>query len=161
MHRPFLVSLGGHAIVFGLSAVRLFAVSIQTQGCSDSCRFVCNIGVHHRLAVLEVWFQRKTIRHWQVRQPGLKTAIHVQITSLVLYICSEHDRTELQVLSYLPTHTRMGSYIVGVLFGYFMYCVNGQRINAPKVVVWAHLNFPILTNRRRWSICRVLSSSVG
>lgn len=36
-------------------------------------------------------------------------------------------------ITYYPTHVRMGAWIVGILFGYFMHNIRGRRVVMPKV----------------------------
>lgn len=36
---------------------------------------------------------------------------------------------------YMPTHTRMGAWLVGVLLGYQMFKLRGKRANLSKVIL--------------------------
>lgn len=53
---------------------------------------------------------------------------------LICFSCySAADRTSKAHLTYYATHSRASAWIVGLIFGYILFCLNGRRIAISKV----------------------------
>lgn len=50
------------------------------------------------------------------------------------YRCSGAERTSKLHHTYYATHSRMGAWMVGILFGYCLNCLNGRKVSMSRMV---------------------------